>query len=133
MKSSMSRIFSVDIGLIQPSQLFLSEEKIDKVEKLLHDQKSKLLNPLPIKNLNGDLIYTDGHTRAYIAMKSGIKRINVVWDHDELDWDLYRICVQWCRADGIFTIYDLDNRILPHYEYEIKWLQRCQNEKHSLN
>ena len=32
-------------------------------------------------------MFTDGHTRAFVAYKSGIKKIPLYWENEELSWD----------------------------------------------
>ena len=37
-----------------------------------------------------------------------------------------RICVQWCKDEGITSIFDLKLRIVNHREYEELWYERCR-------
>ena len=46
--------------------------------------------------------------------------------HAELDF--YQYCVQACQERGIFSISDLQNRILSKEDYQTKWLDWCQRE-----
>jgi len=64
-------------------------------------------------------LYTDGHTRAFAAYQAGLTKIPVIWEDDELDWEMYKICIQWCRDEGLFTIADLSSRVITHKNYEI--------------
>lgn len=84
-------------------------------------QHPSLCQPLPIKRLDGVLILTDGHTRAVAALSNGINHLPLVWDEDELDWELYRRCVAECRNQGIYKPSDRLNRIITGEEYEVKW------------
>ena len=43
-----------------------------------------------------------------------------------MDWDAYRICVDWCRVEGIRTIMDLEGRVVSPSAYEELWLDRCR-------
>ncbi len=43
-----------------------------------------------------------------------------------MDWEAYRICVQWCRQEGIDTIADLQDRIVEPDDYQVLWLDRCR-------
>jgi len=43
-----------------------------------------------------------------------------------LDWDAYKICVEWCKMERIQTIADLKNRVVPRNEYEKLWYERCE-------
>ena len=85
---------------LQPSQLFISSEKLARIESGHDAKRSDRLEPIPIKELDGQIILTDGHTRAFFAFLNGQREISVTWDEDELDWDAYRICVDWCRKAG---------------------------------
>jgi len=82
--------------------------------------------PVPIKDLSGDRVLTDGHTRAYAAYLAGIEEIPVFQDRDELDWQAYRICVGWCKAAGITTIAHLLVKVIfPEADQQL-WYDRCE-------
>ena len=106
----MNDYFYFNIEKIQPSQLYLSDRKINEILKLTRNSGLDVLQPLPIKELNNEIILTDGHTRAYILWLNGIEEIKVIWEDEDLDWDLYTICVKWCKEAGIYTIANLKNR-----------------------
>jgi hypothetical protein len=116
----------LNLSEIQPSQLFISEEKLSRVMQRLDPEKPETLEPIPVKKLGGEIIYTDGHTRALAAHQQGLTEIPIVWDEDELDWDAYAICVQWCKEEGILSIADLGDRILDPGSYERLWINRCR-------
>jgi len=84
------------------------------------------LTPIPIKRLNGRVIYTDGHTRAFAAYQRSFTDVPVVWDKDELDWEAYQLCVDWCLEADIRTVMDLKDRVIPPEAYEGLWLGRCR-------
>ena len=120
----MNNVFKIELKGIQPSQLYINSEKLACViEKGSYE-------PLPIKELNGRVIFTDGHTRAFASYLGGKTVIDVYWDDDDLDWQAYQICVDWCLQPGIYTIADLVGRVVTQDEYEIRWLRRC-NEMHT--
>jgi 16S rRNA (guanine(1405)-N(7))-methyltransferase len=56
----------------------------------------------------------------------------VYWENEELDWDAYEICVEWCKKEGIRTIADLKNRVVPQKDYETLWHRRCEEMQQSL-
>ena len=87
--------------------------------------KMETLKPIPIKKLGSEIIYTDGHTRAFAAYLHGLSSIRVFWDEDELDWEAYEICVNWCKEAGIYTIADLKHRVVNVDEYELLWDKKC--------
>ncbi len=90
------------------------------------------LPPIPVIRLKGRIIYTDGHTRAMAAYLNGLKEVLVYWDEDDLDLQAYEICVDWCLDEGIRSIFDLKDRIVPHSDYEILWYERCKKMQEKL-
>ncbi|MCG3218766.1 MAG: hypothetical protein KAR35_07155 [Candidatus Heimdallarchaeota archaeon] len=116
----MSNSFLIDLLSIQPSQLYINKKKLAKI---LEEERERVI---PIKQLNNKIIFTDGHTRAYAAYIQGKKQITVEWDDEELDWEAYQICVDWCIAEKITTITDLVDKIIEDEEYQILWLERCR-------
>lgn len=118
---------------IQPSQFYISQEKIDKIKEWFQPQDLSNFEPIPIKELNGNIIFTDGHTRAWMAYEAGLTEVPVVWDEDDLDWELYQNCVDACLERGVRTIADLEGRILSSEDYVLKWDYWCDDlqEKHA--
>ena len=84
------------------------------------------MEPIPIKELDGELVATDGHTRLLAWYLNGYKEVDCVWEDLEMDWDAYRIFVQWCRDEGIESIADLQDRIIDADTYQWIWLDRCR-------
>ena len=129
--------FFIDILSLQPSQLYINYDKFQKVNNSENINNYQNLEPLPIKRLNDKIILTDGHTRALSYYLSGLKQIPVVWDEpwgsEYLDYEMYRICVDWCIEEGIVSIKNLENRIISDEEYEKLWLNRCTELANSLN
>jgi len=120
------RTLLMKLGKIQPSQLYISSEKLSAVMKRINPNNFESIEPIPIKKLGGEIIFVDGHTRAFAAFLYGLSKIPVYWEHEELDWEAYEICVEWCKKEGIRTIADLKNRVIPHKDYEILWYRRCE-------
>ncbi len=121
----MNKPFLMNLSIIRPSQLYINSLKISSIEK----QFSPLLKdfpPVPIKKLGGKIFYTDGHTRALAVFLKGLKEISVVWEDEELDWELYEVCIKWCEEEGIKTIGDLQNRIIDNDSYQLLWIDRCK-------
>ena len=90
-----------------------------------------------MKKLEGQIIFVDGHTRALAALLLGISEIPVYYwkdeDQDEeLDWDEYKACIEWCKKEGIHTISDLKNKIVPHKDYQVVWLDKCRKMQEDL-
>jgi hypothetical protein len=116
------------LSAIQPSQLYIHAGKLAKVQQVdISD-----LPPVPVVKLDGRLFYTDGHTRAMAAYLAGHARIQAVWDQDELWWEAYRVCVDWCLAAEIESIADLASRIVEDGDYQRLWLDRCARMHRAL-
>ena len=117
---------------IQPSQLYISSEKLDAVMKTVDHVKPRAIEPIPIKKFGSRIIFVDGHTRAFAAFLHGFPMIPVYWEDEELDWDAYEICVEWCKKEGIRTIADLKDRVVSQKDYEILWYRRCEEMQQNL-
>ncbi len=126
------RKFSMRIGKIQPSQLFISSEELSQVLKMFKEVGLLSMEPVPIKRLGTEIVFVDGHTRALAAYLHGLGEIRVYWEHEELDWDAYAICVEWCKRDGIHPIADMKDRIVSPQDYEALWLRRCERMQQGL-
>jgi hypothetical protein len=117
---------------LQPSQLFISREKLTHLQDRIDFSILQEIPPIPIKRLDGRWVMTDGHTRAFAAHCAGLDRVPTVLDDDPLDWEAYGICVRWCLEAGITRIADLENRVLSAKDYEDLWLTRCQAMQQAL-
>ena len=122
--------FMMRLDDLQPSQLYISLEKLAWVQSAY--EREAQLEPIPIKELDNQIILTDGHTRAFFAFLNGQGEIPVLWDEDDLDWEAYRICVNWCQEHEIRTIADLRHRVLGFKEYEVRWHERCRQMHRDL-
>lgn len=129
----MKDIFKLHQSKIQPSQLYINQTKLNTVLEAIEQNQTQMLEPIPIKEIDGDLVSTDGHTRAVAWLLSGNEYVDVEWEDEDLDWDAYRICVQWCKAEGITTIVDLKQRVISHENYEVLWYGRCKQMQEDLD
>ena len=110
---------------LQPSQFYISEKKLRDVERWFDPKDLSSFPPIPVKVLDGVPIMTDGHTRAVAALCAGLDAVPMVWDEDELDWEMYRRCVTACRQRGVFSPTDLVSRIVSEEDYAEKWDGWC--------
>jgi hypothetical protein len=122
----MEQPFLLRLDEIQPTQLYINARKLDILEAKYPPGTEANIDPVPVKMLRGKIVYTDGHTRAYIAWKRGLESIDVVWDDADLDELTYETCLGWCESEKIFTIADLNNRIIDDEAYQVLWIARCQ-------
>jgi hypothetical protein len=51
----------------------------------------------------------------------------VVWEDEELDWEAYQVCVQWCKDEGVLSIADLKHKIIDNDSYQRQWIKRCED------
>jgi len=116
---------------IQPSQLYISSDKLRNVRKDFPSEQASI-DPIPIKKLRDQIIFVDGHTRAFAAFQRGFSTVPVYWEYEELDWEAYEICVEWCKEEGIHTIADLKDRVVSHQQYERLWYERCAKMQKKL-
>jgi hypothetical protein len=128
----LAKAFQMRLGSIQPSQLYISSKKLDKVMKSLERSKPVSIEPIPIKKLGNQVVLLDGHTRAVAAFMLGLSEVPVYWEDEELDWEEYEICVEWCKKEGIHAISDLRSKIVPHKYYQVLWLDRCRRMQQDL-
>lgn len=128
----MTKTFMMKLSKIQPSQLYISSEKLSEVMKTFDPEKPELIEPIPVKELGNQIIFVDGHTRAFAAFLHNIQMVPVYWEDEELDWDAYEICVGWCKEEGIRSIADLKTRVIPQKDYEILWYRRCEEMQRDL-
>jgi len=128
----MAKTFMMKLNEIQPSQLYISSEKLREVMKTFDSDKPESMESIPIKRLGNEIVFVDGHTRAFAAFLHSFSEVPVYWEDEELDWDAYEICVGWCKKDGIHTIADLKNRVMSQKDYEILWYRRCEKMQQDL-
>jgi hypothetical protein len=120
------------LNQIQPSQLYISSERLSEVIIALDRLKPDLIKPIPVKKLGDKIVLTDDHTLALAAFLRGIWEVRAYWEEDELDWEAYEVCVEWCRKEGVRTIADLKNRVVPPKEYNVLWVNRCRKMQQEL-
>ncbi len=128
----MTGVFTVRLDEIQPSQLFISSEKLSQVMRDFAPVPSGRLPPIPVKDLRGKIVFTDGHTRALAALLGGLSEVRVFWDEDDMDWEVYEICVGRCDGEGINTIKDLSDMVAPPADHQRLWLNRCEETQQEL-
>jgi hypothetical protein len=125
-QSNSGSTFILPIEKIQPSQLFINTAKLETVLQNHTYQQLKDEVVLPVISLGRNPVFSDGHTRAYATLLHGITQLRVYWDPDDLDYEMYQECVDWCLAEKITWIGDLKKRIINSQDYDIHWLGRCK-------
>ena len=115
---------NVKIADLHPTQLYLSEKKLQSIQLLYQSEEIINLDPISILAVGNRLLITDGHHRAYQALLAGQDTISAEFDRDGGD-ELYDLYAQACEERKITSILDLKNRILAQEEYEAKWYNWC--------
>ena len=109
---------------LHPTQLYLSEKKLQSIQLLYQSEEIINMDPISILAVGNRLLITDGHHRAYQALLAGQEMISAEFDRDGGD-ELYKLYAQACEERKICSVLDLKNRILPQDEYEAKWYNWC--------
>ena len=115
---------NVKITDLHPTQLYLSEKKLQAIQML--DQSAEIINvdPISVLAFGNRFLITDGHHRAYQALLAGRDMISAEFDRDGGD-EIYHLYAQACEERKITSVLDLKNHILPQDEYEAKWYNWC--------
>ncbi len=123
--SSRKEYRTVYLKDIQPSQSYLSDERLEGLEGDME--------PLPVRKIGDRLFFTDGHHRAYRLLQKGREEIKVRKDEDDMDWLEYLVCVDWCENEGLMDVEDLGDRIVDEDVFEKEWLKRCEKMHQRLD
>jgi hypothetical protein len=124
--SDQPQFIFAKLDQLQPSQLYISQDKLSAVQTTTDFSTPDGVQPIPVKILGGLRVMTDGHTRAFAAYLAGLIRVPTYDDPDDLDWEAYQICVDWCRSEGIHSVADLTGRVVNTENYERLWYNRCR-------
>ena len=114
----------VNITDLHPTQLYLSEKKLQDIQMLYQSAETIQVDPISILAFGDCLLITDGHHRAYQALLAGRDTISAEFDRDGSD-ELYHLYAQACEERKIYSVLDLKNHILAQDEYEAKWYNWC--------
>ena len=114
----------VNIRDLHPTQLYLSEKKLQDIQMLYQSVELINVDPISILAFGNCLLITDGHHRAYQALLAGRDTISAEFDRDGGD-ELYHLYAQACEKRKIYSVLALKNHILPQDEYEVKWYNWC--------
>lgn len=123
--------FEVDLNDLGLSQIYLNRDKIDAIKDWFRVTEIDGYEPLPVYDFgDGKLTLTDGHSRAFVAYKFGIRKVRVQYDHDEIvtgiiGQKLYRQALIWCRRFSVDSIGKLEDRIISSEDYAFYWIERC--------
>ena len=114
----------VNITDLHPTQLYLSEKKLQAIQMLYQSVEKPIIDPISVLAFGNRFLITDGHHRAYQALLAGRDMISAEFDRDGGD-ELYHLYAQACEKRKIYSVLDLKNHILPQDDYEAKWYNWC--------
>ena len=114
----------VNIKDLHPTQLYLSEKKLQDIQRLYQSAETIQVDPISILAFGNCLLITDGPHRAYQALLAGRDTISAEFDRDGGD-ALYALYAQACEERKIDSVLDLKHHILPQDEYAAKWYNWC--------
>ena len=114
----------VNIADLHPTQLYLSEKKLQDIQMLYQSAETIQVDPISILAFGDCLLITDGHHRAYQALLACWDTISAEFDRDGGD-ELYHLYAQACEERKIYSVLDLKNHTLAQDEYEAKWYNWC--------
>lgn len=119
------KLFKVNIDKLQPSQFYVSSEKINNISCWAKSNEHFIV---PVLKNENELIILDGHTRLYLAKTLNIDEIYAYEDvSDEYIWGF----VDEAKRRNIYSINDLE--LVSNADYEILWHKFCDDyfSKHS--
>lgn len=131
-KIQKQEVFKLSYKDMQPSQLYISKEKLNRIYDWLSEDNSYTYDPIPVKEINNQMIMVDGHTRVFALYLLGFDEIEVILEPVEWDWEAYEICIDWCKDESIRDISDLKNRVVEDEDYELLWHERCRIMQNDL-
>ncbi len=109
------------IDLLQPSQFYIDEEKLDKIESWIFDEQIAI----PIVNKNGSMVILDGHTRLYSLKNNGFNVVKVYLD-TSMDEDSLKYIDDFSYLAREMNITKIDDlKKVSHEEYKILWNDFC--------
>ena len=72
----------VNIADLHPTQLYLSEKKLQNIQMLYQSAETNQVDPISILVCGDYLLITDGHHRAYQALLAGRDTISAEFDRE---------------------------------------------------
>lgn len=96
---------NVRITDLHPTQLYLSEKKLQDIQMLYQSDENINLDPISILEFGDGLLITDGHHRAYQALLAGQDTIPAELDQDGGDalYALYAQAILRGKKDRLYS------------------------------
>jgi hypothetical protein len=119
----------IKLSELMPSQFLIDETKL---ADLLQNFDMSQFSPIPVKEIEGVFMITDGHHRVCVADLMGYGNIPVVEEIENLDWEAYRQNMRDCLSRGVSSALDLKSHIVPSAEYHAVWDAYCDEVHQSV-
>ncbi len=126
MTSIDNSLFTLKLDELQPSQVYISQAKLNSVSYALRCCGATGLSPVPVVKINNRWTLSDGHTRCLGLYLHGYTEVSVYEDPESVDQLMYKQCVKWCHEESLYKISDLQGQVIPHPVFESFWLRRCR-------
>ena len=114
---SSNQVFWLNVAKIQPSQIYISEDKMKAISTFINDETDIII---PVAVINKNYVSLDGHTRLYYAYQKGFKKVRVLLS--DFDPTITKF-VEESTNRGVYNVSDMI--LLSHNEYLKKWYSLC--------
>lgn len=112
-------VFPLNLYMIQPSQLFVNENKLKAISSFIHKSEDIII---PLMKYKDQYISLDGHTRMKAAELKGIETVYGCMSQDE-EYGIHFSLE--AKKRKITSIKDV--KVLNDEDYEREWIQFCEN------
>ncbi|GAB4285409.1 MAG: hypothetical protein Kow0029_32210 [Candidatus Rifleibacteriota bacterium] len=117
---SDQEIFNTRIDQLQPTQAYISQSRLNNVSRHM----KFLAQPFPVRLINSKFCLLEGHERCYLLSSIGESTVNVYIEKEKGPSDqALRELVDYVCKQGILSIGDLEDRILPPHDFKHLWLE----------
>ncbi len=108
-----------DLIRIQPSQLYVSEEKYQQLLSWIEKEEDI---KIPVTLVGEKVVALDGHTRLKVAEMLNFKKVTVYLEESDPSIEDF---VRFCEMEHKASIVDLP--IISKEKYQKRWIEFCQS------
>ncbi|GAA0126620.1 hypothetical protein UT300019_25230 [Clostridium sp. CTA-19] len=118
------KVFKIYMKDIKVEQLTVDRDKLKNVERWINAPENIIITCVL---MNDKIVPIDGYSRLIAAYKKGFPYVYGYLENEkDVNMDFLKTCIKWCENEGIFTIDDLNNRIVSKEEHKKIWVYRCR-------
>ena len=103
--------------------LEVNKEKVDRISTWVNKPEDVVVQCVQIEDKT---VCVDGYSRLVAAYIKGFEYVYAYLQTDTDNIEFYKTCMEWCKAQKIFSIKDLTSRIVSPEEHERLWINKCQ-------